>query len=505
MRRFVLVALLMTIKWGCGGVPKFEGDALDDPGTDTVTDTGLDTTLDGTPDGTPDGIVPDAVTDPADVPSEPDAESCSPGETRCSRDRSTLDTCNTSGTGWDSEPCDFGCNPDPTPHCRIWDISNIPDDTLLSAGDTPTDPAWPTDQDYWLEIDTDTGSIDITLYHDPDTVVRNVRPADVPGMHPDSGILYSIVYQGPGAPEMGVFAFQRLVLPGNYIIYPVGERALVLLSEEDATIDGGVYNGCTIWYGGSSSNNEGAGAGSAGSSVWVGDGYRDGGGGGGAFGGNAGNGGGYEPSLVGLGGTAHGNPELIPLNGGSGGGDGGGTSGGRWGGPSGGAVQIVSGGTLTVSAMGWVDASGCGGYSAEYAAEGGGGGGSGGGILLEAPRLSIIGAVTANGGSGAAGGGTGPPETIYGQSGRVASTTAALGGTATSAYSCDGGNGNGGGGENGANAEPCNATSNDYNGGGGGGSGGRIRLNGMERNVSSALYSPGLASPAVTEAELTLI
>ena len=102
-------------------------------------------------------------------------------------------------------------------------------------------------------------------------------------------------------------------------------------------------------------------------------------------------------------------------------------------------------------------------------------------------------------------GGAGEPEVIYGQNGRVASTIAALGGTAISDYSCDGGDGNGGGGENGTSAEPCNSNPTLYNGGGGGGSGGRIRLNGMERNVSSALYSPSLTSPAVTEADLTLI
>ncbi|MBW2262794.1 MAG: hypothetical protein JRG91_12535 [Deltaproteobacteria bacterium] len=499
MRKLALITIAIAVAWGCGGVPKFEGDASDDPGADSAGDTGLDTTPDGTPDGiVPDGP-PDAVIDtPADIP-----ESCTPGTTRCSLDHSALETCNSSGTGYYPTPCTFGCGPDPTPHCRVWDISNIPDGSLLSAGETPTDPAWPTDQDYWLEIDTDTGQIDITLYYDPDVVIRNVRPADITGIHPGSGIHFTVIAQ-TGAPDMGVFSFQRFTLPGNYIVYPTGERAIVILSEEDATIDGGIYNGCTIWYGGASNSNEGPGAGTAGSSVFVGDCYRDGGGGGGAFGGTAGNGGGYTTDLVGLGGSPNGNPELIPLQAGSGGGDGGGTSGGRWGGPSGGATQIVSGGTLTVSATGWVTASGCGGYSAGYAAEGGGGGGSGGGILLEAPRLVILGAVTANGGGGAAGGGAGEPEVIYGQSGLIASTTPALGGTAVSDYSCDGGDGNGSTG-NGSNAEPCNSNPTLYNGGGGGASGGRIRLNGMERNVSSALYSPASSSPAVTEADLTLI
>jgi hypothetical protein len=501
MSKFSLVAMVVTVAWGCGGVPKFKGDASDDPGADSLVDTGLDTS----PDGRPDGIAPDVTPDP-DYEPEPDVVSCTPGETRCSHDRSAVETCNSTGTGWDAEECAFGCGPDPTPHCLVWHISNIPDGSLLSAGDPPVDPAWPTDQDYWLEMDTDTGEILITIYTDPDTVVRTVRPADVPGIHPGSGIHYTTLDQGvEGAPVLGVFSFQRFVLPNNYVVYPTGERALVILSEGDATIDGGIYNGCTIWFGGASYSNSGPGAGGTGSSVLVGEGYRDGGGGGGAYGGTGGDGGGYTSDLVGLGGTAYGSPALVPLLAGSGGGDGGGTSGGRWGGPSGGATQVVSGGTLTVSVSGWVDGSGCGGYSAEYAAEGGGGGGSGGGILLEAPRLAILGAVTANGGGGAAGGGSGPPETIYGQSGRPATDTAALGGTATSAYSCDGGNGNGGGGTDGANAEACNSSTNDYNGGGGGGSGGRIRLNGMERNVSSALYSPALGSAAVTEGELTLM
>ncbi|MBI5486417.1 MAG: hypothetical protein HY905_03705 [Deltaproteobacteria bacterium] len=443
----------------------------------------------------------------ADTGADGDADAdagCSSGDARCSGDRTALETCSAGGA-WESTPCTLGCAGDPVAHCQDWDISNIPDETLLSAGVEGTESwATPDENPYYLQFNTADGAV--ALYDESWSPVLQVRES---GIGPDerSGIQFTVLTQPGGAPELGVFSFQRLDVARNVTVAAWGPRALVLLSEEDATIEGGVFVGC---YGndqppvaGGREGGVGPGAGGgAGPSIPDVSGFRDGGGGGGGFGGSGGLGGGYLETMRGAAGTPAGTPELVPLEAGSGGGSGGGsTPEGRRGGTSGGSTQIVSGGTLTV--RGWVDARGCGGLSTYGGAnEGGGGGGSGGGILFEAPHVQVTGAITANGGGGGAGG-EGVPGYSDGSPGEMRVVDPAPGGTQVTGYACDGGSGSGGAGVAGGGAPECSGDADLYNAGGGGGSAGRIRINGLTRNITGVL-SPALGSPAASEGELHL-
>jgi hypothetical protein len=499
---------MAALAWGCGGTTKDEGDADDDPaadGEDTSGDASADSDDDVVVDSDEDVPVDAPVdTEPGDVPT--DSTGCTDGEMRCNSDDTAIEEC--VDGAWVTTDCYFGCVADPTPRCREWDISNVDDDSLLTLGEPYCGDPWPSDtaSQYDMRMDTDTGQIDIYVWDTDSWVLElEMRPADR-GLNPGTGIGFTVVDQGTDLPELGVFSFQQFNVPENYIVTVWGTRPLVILSEEASTIEGGVYAGCN-WetgeaFGGANYSDEGAGAGGPGDSVGASGGTRDGGGGGGAYGGIGGTGGGYDTSLRGVGGSTYGTDELIPLLAGSGGGRGAGTGGSRWGGRSGGAVQLVSGDTLTIT--GWVDASGCGGRTAERRSpEGGGGGGSGGGILLEAPAVIVTGEVTANGGGGA-GGGRGS-EAENGEDGHVAEDTAALGGTTTSSAACAGGNGNGAGGADGEDAPTCDGDPGLYNAGGGGAGGGRIRINGISRILTSGLFSPGTSAACVTEGDLVLI
>jgi hypothetical protein len=199
----------------------------------------------------------------------------------------------------------------------------------------------------------------------------------------------------------------------------------------------------------------------------------DGGGGGGSFGEAGGRGGALRTDATRGGAPGDVYPDtdaelLVPLVGGSGGG---------WasrflcndgsnGGHGGGALQISTAEEIAVAGM--IDARG-GGGAASVKNLAGGGGGSGGAILLEAPSVSISGALGANGGAGGAPGGTtdmdigrsGPPggTDAFG----VVNPTRTEGSSGGSGSDIDGIGGDGGD-ENG-------------NAGGGGGGGGRIRIN----------------------------
>lgn len=503
MKNSLLYLLLATlVSWGCGSSIKGTADGDEDTTTDTSdTDGTTDTDEDPSGDPTTDSEEDPTTDTPTDTPTD---GPCTDGTMRCSSDGTALEECVDSA--WTSTECEYGCSEDGGAHCLVWDISNIPDDSMLEAGDTPTGDPWPSDSSdtYWVDMNTDNGQMDVYRWAgDHWAHVAELRPADL-GLDAGSGIAFQVVEQGTDLPDLGVFSFQRLDVPENYTLGIWGTLPMVLLSEEDATIDGGVYVGCS-WtegppLGGAADSGEGPGAGGDGSPMGGPSGDRDGGGGGGAYGGPGGTGGGYDPSLRGTGGTPYGTAELVPLIGGSGGGFGSDTGGG-YGGRSGGAVQIVSGGTLSIS--GWVDSGGCGGFPAWESNEAGGGGGSGGGILLEAPGLNITGSATANGGGGAGGGPRWDGD--FGEDGLIADDTAAAGGATSSPYCCAGGDGNGAGGDAGVDAPACDSDPGLYNAGGGGGGGGILRLNSMTGDISTCLLSPGLSAASVTEGALPLI
>jgi len=484
MNRLTAITLAALLAGACGDKVKSNQDAEDDVVTDVTVETG------------------------EDVPSE---GGCTPGEGVACTDASTLSRCNYDGSGYENVACPLGCETDPEPHCAEWQISNISDFDLLFAGEPREEhwagPAIDIPGDHWIGFNTENGRISIFIEEPPPWEVGvEVRE---PGFGPDAltGISFEFATQEDG-PRMGVFSFQKFDIPANFTIGVVGPYPLVIMSEEDSIIEGGIKASC-IWdvgptYGDAGESGREDGAGAQGSL----SGSEYGGGGGGGYGGPGGGGGG-NGGLGGAGGTTFGTSEIIPLIGGAGGGYSGGpegdANGGARGGRSGGAVEIVCGGTLTISATGWVDASGCGGFPSYDGTStfGGGGGGSGGSILLEAPTVEVQGNLSANGGAGAAGGYLGDEGSeewsMYGERGQPATTTAAGGGTSSGADNCNGGDGNGGGGDGGGDAPSCT----DLFGGGGGGGAGRIRVNGQSVSITGTI-SPSETSDAVTTGDLVM-
>ena len=208
------------------------------------------------------------------------------------------------------------------------------------------------------------------------------------------------------------------------------------------------------------------------------------GGGGGSFCGTGGQGAinpedGANAASMAAGGQPYGNPNLVPLQGGSAGG--GATTqneGDTANGLGGGAIQISAAGPITIESDGIINANGSGGI----ASINGEGAGSGGAILLEAPSVTVMvgGVLEANGGEGADPGfdGAVPPSD---------------GSVATSAASA-GGNGSAGASINGA---PGTTSSSSANLGGGGGAAGRIRINATTTSLSGTL-SPAMGTACMT-------
>jgi hypothetical protein len=197
----------------------------------------------------------------------------------------------------------------------------------------------------------------------------------------------SVVPQKDG-PELAVYSMAGLELDPGVMVRGVGSRPLVLFAHDSVSIGGELRltGVAPIVDGGPGRQASGA-YGSAGPGE-----YR----GGASFCGTSGDGKGPAP---------YGAPSLEPLQGGSAAAD-----------PNfhpsvrsygGGAVQISSLMTIVIRATGIVDANGSGGVAVPdgdgtiYA-----GGASGGAILLEAPTISILGSLAANGGGGIGDGGT---------------------------------------------------------------------------------------------------
>ncbi len=199
--------------------------------------------------------------------------------------------------------------------------------------------------------------------------------------------------------------------------------------------------------------------------------FGAGGGGGGGFQGAGGNGGdgnddGFDQGDLGPGGEATTAAPVSPLGGCPGGDGGDGEDDGGNGGVGGGAVYLSSG--TEVEIRGGVQAGGSGARGGQdngmgFADAGGGGGGSGGYIFLEAPIVSVSGAVAANGGGGGEGSGGGD----QGSDGQPGSLNAipANGGSGGSSSGSNGGSGS-------AGASLDGASAGNSNGGGGGGGGG---------------------------------
>jgi len=279
---------------------------------------------------------------------------------------------------------------------------------------------------------------------------------------------YSHVMRG----TVQIFEFHSLTI--NAAISFTGPNAAAIVADGSITINA-IVDGrgpCATMpqkpgpggFAGGNGDNPGTGMGAGGAGTAKNDG--GGGAGYGATGGIAGQGGG--------GGGTYGTTTISVLVGGSGGG--GGHNGGHNGGGGGGAVQLASNTSVTITSNGGINAGGCGGTStAGDGNGGGGGGGAGGSILIEAPIVTMAGAIAVNGGSG---GGS----TTRGGDATLDRTMAT--------------NGDGGG-AGGAAATPTGLGGTSP--GGGGGAVGRIRINTRTGTVGvTGTMSPAFADPGST-------
>ena len=301
--------------------------------------------------------------------------------------------------------CPLGCHQGLC-ECRV--PSNVPANLADDGnGDLNVSPAQSP-----VQIDTDTGAI-TTQGHE------TIRPPDVFGLHPPTGISYARINQD-WHPELAVFTLRNLTIMEDAEVRVVGERAFVLLASEQVSIFGIIDVSARASLGGAGGYRggrpgelgRGPCTGHIGKATDYGARGCTSGGGGGGHGGRGGNGGDALCPFRrwgGDGGGDHcGTRELVPLVGGSGGAGGLGivdlidvtpASGGG----GGGAIQISAGGGITVGDEGGINAGGGGGGECENA--GGAGGGAGGAILLESQRVSVVGGgvLAANGGGGGAG------------------------------------------------------------------------------------------------------
>ena len=283
-----------------------------------------------------------------------------------------------------------------------------------------------------------------------------------------SGVVYTVLRQSNGI-KIGVFIANSwtiesgatLTLSGAYPIALVAVKDIIVYGGIDATIGntppGGFPAPAPTFSQGGGPGGGAAGSGN-GSSVY--------GAGGGSYCGTGGVGS-MSTAVT----AAYGTSTIIPLVGGSSGGnaDYNGATGG-------GAVELVSGTSIKVNGL--INVGGLG-------AGNGGGGGSGGALLLEAPTVAVTGTLAANGGGGASGPGTG------GKAGQPSATPAQ--GASTSS-------GNAGDGSGGAVINGGTAT---Y--GSGGGAAGRIRINTQSGAATlSGVLSPAASTACVTQGTISL-
>jgi hypothetical protein len=298
----------------------------------------------------------------------------------------------------------------------------------------------------------------------------------------------------PGGGMLCIIAGTTIALPSG-TVRAIGPNPLVLVAAQTisiaGTLDASSHVGETV----AGAPVLGAGARAATECNAIGADGSEGqnaNGGSGAAGGSFGTAGGAGGN--GKNGSAHGLPAAVQTPAhlvggcpGGKGGDGAGGGGGSAGGAGGGAVYLFAHDSISVT--GKLVASGAGGLGGGdgFDSSGGGGGGGAGGMLgLEAPQITVAGALFANGGGG--GGGGGNDFDKHGANGGdpSAAITAATGGAG----------GTGGGGTGGAGSTTAAPTSGGNGqttgvcaGGGGGGGAGVIRLYGTA-TMTGATIAP---------------
>jgi hypothetical protein len=290
----------------------------------------------------------------------------------------------------------------------------------------------------------------------------------------------------PDASKLGVYIARSIRVEPNARLSFKGTYGVVVVALDSFDILGAIDAGAQDSYptaggfrAGPEGDSKGGGPGGGGA------GSTTNGGGGGSFCGIGGKGAAIAGGTASAGGSAYGNPEIVPLTGGSAGGT---AALGNNSGTGGGAIQLVAGKSLRVLASGSVSSGGGGGvFWGAPASQHAAGGGSGGAILIEAPTVEIAGIVAANGGGG------GAKDTAKNGD---ATDTGAAGSTDAS-------------GSKGGDGSAVDGTGGDAvwvdpgNGGGGGGGAGRIRINTTTGAATiTGKLSPNAASTCATEGTL---
>ena len=320
---------------------------------------------------------------------------------------------------------------------------------------------------------------DLTVSDPNCTIDTSARKIDCIKPDDDGGLPYvfSTAMQSDGSQIAVLFAHAVAVQQGAGVSVK-GALPLVIVAATTVNIQGTVQSATPGNAGGPLVTQSGAGGGPGG-----GAGGNHQGAGGGGYCGTGGQGAvSSDAAAPAPGGRSYGTPTLVPLIGGSAGGD---HNDSNDGGEGGGAIQISAGTSITVGTLGILNVPGYGGTNI-----GGGGGGSGGGILLEAPQVTIDGIVTANGG------GAGLGTANASGSGQIGQPSAlpATGGDVTE-----------GAGASGATLDGADGTASAGHAGSGGGAAGRIRINstaGAATIGASAIVSPAVSTACMSQGML---
>lgn len=398
----------------------------------------------------------DAGADAAADAAIPDAGACTGASAECIGD--VLRTCADAGATPVDTTCAWGCGGG-APHCQ----QLTPTGGAVQPSDLDGDPGLAAiDLSGTLLVDTDTGAIGTS---------NNATSVRAAGTGVVSGIDFHVTN------NVAVFRFATLQISGS--VAPFGGHAVAFVAVGDASVAGlvdlrapCVGGGGTL--GGFAGGSPGQGGGGPGGGGSMGPDPGGGGGGHGGLGGRGGN------NSAGNQGAIYGDDAITQLIGGSGG-----AGANAAGGAGGGAFQLISGTHLDVA--GGINAGGCGGHSSNQLGSGGGGGGAGGTIVLEAPVVSIRGALAVNGGGsgGVGGSSSGAPGSLD----RMPAAGA-------SAAVVDGAEGAAG-----ATANGANGLTQTSRGAGGGGGIGRIRI---DTRDGTATIDPGaVLSPAPTDPQST--
>jgi hypothetical protein len=303
---------------------------------------------------------------------------------------------------------------------------------------------------------------------------------ECPGTNDTFAYSFRMVDQ-PAGGRVALFVMKSLRVAQAGKLHIQGGSPAIVYAVEDIVIDGtvsGVSTGQPA--GGFQQDPTGHGGGPGGGEALIN--YNAAGGG--SYCGIGGKGGPGSGGPARAGGKAYGNPEIVPLIGGSSGG--GGASLDSSGGTGGAALQLSAGHSITVSLAGVINVGGIGGHAND------GAGGSGGSLILEAPKVSVHGTLAANGGGAAISNGG-----SSGQSGQP-SAEPALGaaptaGAGSAGKTKDGEDGSG---------PPDGGVPNDTGGGGGGA--GRIRINTStgSADITGATISPDPMTGCATQGKL---